>query len=97
LKRTRSRKRSSFQSFEPFDRYARSNRLQKQNVELRSSGILEMRDRRYRAGFSGAMHREVEQAGGTYALRESSKGYGSEFAQENEALTGNHDPVAEIC
>jgi hypothetical protein len=34
-----------------------------------------------------AMHREVEQADGTYALRESSEAYGGEFAQENEALT----------
>jgi len=32
-----------------------------------------------------AMHREVEQAGGTYARRESSEAYGGEFAQENEA------------
>ncbi len=34
-----------------------------------------------------AMHREVEQAGGTYALREHSEAYGSEFAHETEALT----------
>jgi hypothetical protein len=33
-----------------------------------------------------AMQREVEQAGGTYVLRESSEAYGSEFAQENEVL-----------
>jgi len=33
------------------------------------------------------MHREVEQAGGTYALRESSEAYGGEFAQENGART----------
>ena len=33
-----------------------------------------------------AIHREVEQAGGTCALRESSEDYGGEFAQENEAL-----------
>jgi hypothetical protein len=34
-----------------------------------------------------AMHREVEQADGTFALRESSEAYGREVAQENEALT----------
>ena len=33
------------------------------------------------------MHREVEQAGGTYALREQSEAYGGEFASENGALT----------
>jgi hypothetical protein len=38
------------------------------------------------AGFSKAMHREVEQAVGTYALRELSEDYGREFAPENEAL-----------
>jgi hypothetical protein len=36
---------------------------------------------------SKAMHREVEGAGGTYALRESSEPYGSEIAGENETLT----------
>jgi len=36
---------------------------------------------------SKAMHREVERADGTYALRESSEPYESEIAQENEALT----------
>jgi hypothetical protein len=40
-----------------------------------------------RFGFRGAMHLQVEQADGTYALRESSEAYGGEFAQENEALT----------
>ena len=39
------------------------------------------------AGLSKVTHREVEQAGGTYALREQSEGYGCEFAQEDEALT----------
>jgi hypothetical protein len=34
-----------------------------------------------------ALYREVEQAGGTYALRESSEVYGGEFAQENVPLT----------
>jgi hypothetical protein len=35
-----------------------------------------------------AMHREVEQAGGTYALRESIEAYyRREFAHESEALT----------
>jgi hypothetical protein len=34
-----------------------------------------------------AMHRAVEQAGETYALREQSEAYGSEFASENEVLT----------
>jgi hypothetical protein len=34
-----------------------------------------------------AMHREVEQAGGTYTLQESSEAYGHEFARENEVLT----------
>jgi hypothetical protein len=33
-----------------------------------------------------AMHREVEQAGMTHALRESSEAYRCELAQENEAL-----------
>jgi hypothetical protein len=33
-----------------------------------------------------ALHREVEQAGGTYALREHSEAYSGEFARENEAL-----------
>jgi hypothetical protein len=33
------------------------------------------------------MNRQVEQADGTYALRESSEAYGREFTQENEALT----------
>jgi hypothetical protein len=33
-----------------------------------------------------AMHREVEQAGGAYTLRESSEAYGGEFAYENELL-----------
>jgi hypothetical protein len=33
-----------------------------------------------------AMHREIEQAGGTYTLREPSEAYGAEFAHENEAL-----------
>jgi hypothetical protein len=32
------------------------------------------------------MHREVEPAGGTYALRQSSEAYGGEFAHENEVL-----------
>jgi hypothetical protein len=32
------------------------------------------------------MHREVEHAGGTYALRESSEVHGREFAPENEVL-----------
>jgi hypothetical protein len=44
------------------------------------------------AGLSRAMHREFEQAGGTYARRESSEAYGCEFAQENE----KHEPMAEI-
>src|SRR5207245_1401938 len=43
--------------------------------------------RRYLAGFSKTMHCEVKQAGGTYALRESSEAYGAEFAQENKRLT----------
>ncbi|MGH7825461.1 MAG: hypothetical protein ACREQ7_09850 [Candidatus Binatia bacterium] len=34
-----------------------------------------------------AMHREVEQAGGTYALREPGEAYAGEFASENDALT----------
>jgi hypothetical protein len=33
-----------------------------------------------------AMHREVEQEGGTYVRRESSEAYGGEFAQEKEVL-----------
>ena len=33
------------------------------------------------------MHREGEQAGGTYVLRECSEAYGCELAQENVALT----------
>jgi hypothetical protein len=32
------------------------------------------------------MYREVEQAGGTYALREHSEAYSGEFARENESL-----------
>ena len=39
------------------------------------------------AGFSRAMHREVEQASGMYTLGESSEACGGEFAQDNEALT----------
>jgi hypothetical protein len=42
---------------------------------------------RYYAGFSSAMRREVERAGGTDALRESSEAFLGEFAQENEVLT----------
>jgi hypothetical protein len=42
------------------------------------------------------MHREVEQAGGTYAQRESSEAYVGEFAQENEALTLKNMISAEI-
>jgi hypothetical protein len=34
-----------------------------------------------------AMHREVEQAGGTDAPRESSEAFGSESVQEDDALT----------
>ena len=33
-----------------------------------------------------AMHREVLQADGTYALREQSEAYGHEFASESDAL-----------
>lgn len=33
-----------------------------------------------------AMHREVEQADGTYALRESSEAYRANFTRENKAL-----------
>jgi putative transposase len=33
-----------------------------------------------------AMHREVLQADGTYALREQSETYGHEFASESDAL-----------
>jgi hypothetical protein len=51
------------------------------------SGILEMLTVVTCAGFSWAMHREVEQAGRTYTLRESSEAYGGEFVQENEVLT----------
>jgi len=45
-----------------------------------------------RFGFRGAMHCEVEQAGGTYARRESNEAYGREVAQENK----KHEPMAEI-
>lgn len=33
-----------------------------------------------------AMHREVEQVGGTHALREQSEAYGHHFASESDAL-----------
>jgi hypothetical protein len=79
---TAARSRRSKRSTAPL----RSNRLQKQTVELRESGILEMRDRHYLRWFPRAMHREVEQPGGTYALQESSEAYGREFAPENEIL-----------
>ena len=46
-----------------------------------------MRDRYYLCLFPRAMHREIEQAGGTYALRESSEAHGREFAPENDVLT----------
>ena len=59
----------------------RSNRLNRQNLELRNSGILEMRNSHYLRWFPRAMHREVELVGGTYALQ------GREFAPENEVLT----------
>jgi hypothetical protein len=39
-----------------------------------------MHDHRYLRWVFEIMHREVEQAGGTYALQESSEAYGREFA-----------------
>jgi len=36
------------------------------------------------------IHGGLEQARGTYGLRESSEAYGGEFAQENEALTSKN-------
>jgi hypothetical protein len=41
------------------------------------------------------MRREVEQAGGTYTLRELSEAYWCEFAWENEELTCSKGPTGE--
>jgi hypothetical protein len=39
------------------------------------------------------MHREVEQVGGTYALRESSEAFGRGFVEGKcGATAGKHDP-----
>ena len=76
--------RGSFQSFQPFNRYAQFKSFEEPKPNRKkfdNSGIVEMLERFTCAGFSKAMHREVEQAVGTYALRESSEAYGREFAR----------------
>jgi hypothetical protein len=64
-----------------------SNRLKKQKLRASKFGNSRIRDRRHLLWFSRAMHREVEQASETFALRDSSEAYGREFAPENEVLT----------
>jgi len=75
----------------------------RQRVEEALQGELAMRDARWSEAIAvgslafaekvkselgiKAMHREVEQAGRTYALRERSEAYGGEFAGENDPLT----------
>jgi hypothetical protein len=64
-----------------------ANRLQKQNVELRNSGILRVLT---------AVTSWVFEGGRTYALRELSEAYGCEFAWENEVLTCSKDPPVKV-
>jgi hypothetical protein len=96
LKQTLSRKRSPFQTFNCF---AQFKSFKETKRGLRHSGILE-RSTLVGSNCSSlafaekvkselgvkAMHREIAQAGGTYALREPGGAYTGEFDSESDAL-----------
>jgi hypothetical protein len=100
LKQTLSRKRSPFQTFQTFNSFAqfKSFKKQKCNFEIREFSKIRRRSDAIAVGSLAfaekvkselgvkAMHREIAQVGGRYALREPGEAYRGEFDIESDAL-----------